>query len=453
LSSWAKVERANTGIVHSMSMTSQDAFIVDAARSPFARGIKGLLVATRLDEVAGTVIARLIDRVGDVDPREIEELLLGNVRGGDELAGMPSAAISRVAGLPVEVATATVNRQCGSSMQALHTAARAIMTGGGDSIIAAGVERMSLANAPRPPPDTPLTRVHERVRALDPQQKQPDPSHHRYFSVAFPEYLLDSPADPTMIQTGQNVAEVWNLSRQELDAFALASHSNADAAYRAGRYATQIIPVQITPPVFDAAGKLTYSETGVRTSFDRDECIRLSSPEKMASLGTLANIVSYGGREIVITAGNCCPINDGASVALLVSGCRAKALRQKPLARIVSMAVSGVKPQLMGVGTIPASIKALDRAGLRSKDIGLAEINEAFASQALVTARELELDPSLVNVNGGAIAIGHPLGASGIRLLVSLCHEMRRRGNVRYGLATMCIGAGMGIATVVEAVS
>jgi acetyl-CoA acetyltransferase family protein len=432
-------------------MKNTDAFIVDAARSAFGRGVKGQLVAMRLDVVAGTVIEQLIQRISDVDPREIEDVLVGNVRGGDELSGMTSNTISRVAGLPVEAASVVINRQCGSSMQAVHSAARSIMTGGGEAVLAVGVERMNLGNIPREAAETPLTRVHDRVKWLSDRQKIPDPHHAKYFSVPFLPCIVDSPANPTMIQTAQNVAEAWNLGREELDAFAIASHAKADEAYRTGRYAGQIIPMEVTQPVFDDQGRLLALPATQQIVFERDECIRISTLEKLGALKPLQHVVSYGGRKIVITAGNACPINDGASAALLVSGKRASALGNKPLARIVSMAVSGVKPQLMGVGTIPASIKALERAGLASKDIGLAEINEAFASQALVTVRELGIDPRVVNVNGGSIAIGHPLGASGIRLLVSLCHEMRRRGNVRYGLATMCIGAGMGIATIVEA--
>jgi acetyl-CoA acetyltransferase family protein len=337
-------------------------------------------------------------------------------------------------------------------MQALHMATRSIMTGAGDVALAVGVERMGRGIPGDRGGETPLTRTHERVKALSESQKRPDPNHDQYFSVQFPPYLLNSPANPSMPQTAQNVAEAWHLSRKELDAFALKSHADADAAYKAGRYKDMILPIQIRQPVFDAEGNPDFSKQGPELTFDRDECIRLSTLEKLASLEPLKNIVSYGERDLVITAGNSCPTNDGASALLLMSEQRAKSGRHKPLARIVSMAVSGVKPQLMGIGTIPASRKALKRAGLTAQDIGLAEINEAFASQSIVTVRELGLDPKVVNVNGGAIAIGHPLGASGARLLVSLCHEMRRRGNVRYGLATMCIGAGMGIATIVEAI-
>jgi len=399
------------------------------------------------------VVKGLLDRNPGLDPYEIEDMAVGNVTGGGELAGMTSNAVARLTGLPPEVSSVTVNRQCGSSMQALHMISRSIMTGAGEIGLAVGVERMGRSIGGGQGGDSPITRTHDRLKTLTDAQKRPDPKHDQYYSVTFPPYLLNAPANPSMPQTAQNVAEAWNLSREEMDRFALKSHADADAAYKAGHYREQIIPLKIRLPTFDAAGNLDFSQPGAETTFERDECIRLSTPEKLASLEPLKMIVSYGERPLLISAGNSCPTNDGAAAALLMSEQKAKALRAKPMARIVAMAVCGVKPQLMGIGTIPASRKAMQRAGLTAKDIGLAEINEAFASQSIVTVRELGLDPKVVNVNGGAIAIGHPLGASGVRLLASLCHEMRRRGNVRYGLATMCIGAGMGIATIVEAIN
>jgi acetyl-CoA acetyltransferase family protein len=435
-------------------MQTRNAVIIDALRSPFGRGAKGKLAATRMDEVAGQVVRALLARNPKVDPQQIEDLAVGNVLGGGELSGLLSNTVSRIAELPVDVSSVTVNRQCGSSMQTLHMAARAVMTGSGEIALAAGVERMGASIVRNAGADTPLTRLHERVNQLPESIKRASPSHEQTFSAPpFPRWVWDSPGYPPMPQTGHNVAEIWKLSRQEMDAFALESHQKADDAYRAGYYAGQLMPLEVAEPMFDAEGKLDLSRQGPRVLFDRDECIRVSTPEKLATLQPIKGIVSYGGGEINITAGNSCPTNDGASAALVASEERAKSLGIKPLLRIVSMAVAGVTPQLMGVGTVPASRKALARAGLSAKDIGLAEINEAFASQSIVTVRELGLDPKIVNVNGGAIALGHALGASGIRLFIGLGHEMRRRGNVRYGLATMCIGAGMGIATVVEAVA
>ena len=430
---------------------TREVVIVDAARSAFGRGGKGSLVATRMDEVASQVLGALLERNPAVDAAEIEDLVVGNVLGLGELGAYPSNAIARIAKLPAEVSTAMVNRQCGSSMQALHMVARELMTGAGSVGVAMGVERMGRGLG-APESDHPLTRTHARVKALTEEQKQADPQHGSYFSVPFERYLMDAPANPSMPQTAQNVAEAWNLEREAMDAFAMHSHHKTAEAYAAGRYTSQIVPLEIDLPCFDAEGRPDFKQRGERVTFAQDECVRPNTNlEALAGLNPLGMIVSYGERELRITAGNSCPTNDGAAAVLLMTAERARELGLEPLAKIRSMAVAGVKPQLMGVGTIPASVKALKRAGLEPKAIGLAEINEAFASQSMATIAELGLDEKVVNVNGGAIAIGHPLGASGARLFVALAHEMRRRGNVRYGLATMCIGAGMGIATVIEA--
>ena len=435
------------------NMEIDNVVIVDGLRSAFGRGARGALAATRMDEVAGQVVRALLDRNPQLDVYEIEDLATGNVLGTGELMSMTSNTVARLANLPPEVSHVTVNRQCGSSMQALHMVAREIMTGAGEAGIAMGVERMGRGIPSREGGENPITRMHDRLLALTEEQKKPDPKHDQYFSVAFPRYILDAPANPSMPQTSQNVAEAWNLSREEMDQYALVSHQMSETAYAAGHYDGQILPLTVNKPVFDDEGKQLFDQQGEEIVFAKDECIRAGTTlEKLASLNPLGMIVSYAERELLITAGNSCPTNDGAAAVLLMNEKTAKAKGLKPLVRIKSMAVSGVKPQLMGVGTIPASRKAIRRAGLTPRDIGLAEINEAFASQSLVTVRELGLDPKVVNVNGGAIAIGHPLGASGARLLIGLGFEMRRRGNVKYGLATMCIGAGMGIATVVEAV-
>lgn len=434
-------------------MEMKNVVIVDAARTAFGRGAKGSLVATRMDDVGAQVIQGLLERNPSVDPYEIEDVIVGNVGGGGELSGMTSGQLTRIAGLPPEVSNATVNRQCGSSMQAVHQIARSIMTGAGDVGIAMGAERMGRSIGGGGGEVTPLTSPHEGVMNLAENQKKPDPNHDQYYSVEFPRYILDSPAAISMPQTAQNVAEAWGLNREEMDRFSMESHQKAAAAFDAGHYSNQILPLKINLPVFNEDGSLNFNQKGEAVDFMRDDSIRAGTTlEKLATLNALGMIVSYGEREIDITAGNSCPTNDGAAGVLLMSEEAAKAKGVKPLARIVSMAVSGVKPQLMGIGTIPASRKAIKRAGLTPKDIDLAEINEAFASQSIVTIKELGLNPEIVNVNGGAIAIGHPLGASGARLFTGLAHEMRRRGNARYGLCTMCIGAGMGIATVIEAI-
>ena len=433
-------------------MELRNVVVVDALRSPFGRGAKGALAATRMDDVAATVTKALLERNARLDPYEIEDVVCGITLSMGELRGLTSNTLSKLAGLPPEIANATVNRQCGSSMQAVHMIAREIMTGAGEAGLALGVERMGRGIPGAAEDVNPISRPHPKLATLTGPQKRPDPNHEQYYSVEFPSYLLDSPANPSMPQTSQNVAEAWDLGREEMDRFAMASHQKAAEAYRAGHYRDQVLPLSIRMPVFDAEGRLDTSQQGEARSFEQDECIRATTTvEALAGLQPIKGIVSYGEREIRITAGNSCPTNDGAAAILLMSERRAKDLGLKPLARIRAMAVAGTKPQLMGVGTIPASRKAMHRAGISGKDIGLAEINEAFASQSIVTIRELGLNPEVVNVNGGAIAIGHPLGASGARLITGLAHEMRRRGNVRFGLATMCIGAGMGIATVLEA--
>ncbi|MCZ6554196.1 MAG: thiolase family protein [SAR324 cluster bacterium] len=434
-------------------MEMKNVVVVDALRSAFGRGGKGSLVATRMDDVAAQVVKGLLERNPSLDPYEIEDVICGGTLHLGELRGMTSNTVSKLAGLPPEVANATVDRQCGSSMQAVHMVARSIMTGAGEVGLAMGVERMGRSIGGAVETENPITRPHPSLESLTEPQKRPDPNHDQYYSVDFPSYLLDAPARTSMPQTSQNVVEAWDLSREEMDRFAMESHHRAAEAFEADRYRDQIHPIAINLPVFDEDGTPDFSRKGEEVLFDRDECIRPGTTlEVLAGLPVLRGVVSYGEKEIRVTAGNSCPTNDGAAAVLLMSEERAAALGLKPLARIKSMAAAGTKPQLMGVGTIPATRKALRRAGISANEIGLAEINEAFASQSIVTVRELGLDPGCVNVNGGAIAIGHPLGASGARLITGLAHEMRRRGDVKYGLATMCIGAGMGIATVLEAV-
>jgi acetyl-CoA acetyltransferase family protein len=276
------------------------------------------------------------------------------------------------------------------------------------------------------------------------------PDHSRYFSVPFPEYILTSPPIQSMPQTAQNVAETYSLSRRELDEFSAASHRRTHEAYQAGIYKDEVLPLEVEEPVFDDKGEWVEAQTGKTVLFDRDECIRPETTvEKLAGLPGLKGIVSYGGKEIVITAGNSCPTNDGASAALLMSEKKARELRLQPLARIVGIGVGGVKPQLMGIGPIVSTRKALEHAGIEAAQIDRVEFNEAFAAQVLPSLRELGIPASKVNVNGGSIAIGHPLGATGARLVTTVAMELRR-SNQRYGLATQCIGAGMGISTILE---
>ena len=326
-----------------------------------------------------------------------------------------------LAGLPVEVAGLTVNRLCGSGLQAVNSAAHAIAAGDGDVFIAGGVESMSRAPYVMLKPEAAFERgTHELVdttlgwRFVNPALAA---SHHPY----------------SMGETGENVAERLGVSREDQDAFALASQRRAAAAMRRG-------PVR-RPARADLGSR---SARANRSSWTADEHPR---PDTTAeALARLRPAFRDGG---TVTAGNSSGINDGASAALVVEAGRARALGLRPMARVVATAVAGVDPAVMGLGPIPATRKALDRAGLTVADLDLVELNEAFASQSVACVRELGLDPRRVNVDGGAIALGHPLGASGGRLITSLVHGLRRTGG-RYGLATMCIGVGQGIATIVE---
>ncbi|MCH9017075.1 MAG: thiolase family protein, partial [Chloroflexi bacterium] len=281
-------------------------------------------------------------------------------------------------------------------------------------------------------------------------QRDLPPDHYDNFSVPFPDFILDSPPKVSMLQTAQNVAEVYGLSRADLDEYAVPSHQKAVDAYEAGRFRDEIMPLEVEQPVFDDQGKWLPDERGEMITFDQDECIRPGTNfEALMNLNPIPGVVSYGGSEIVITPGNSSPTNDGVSAILVMSEEKALALGLEPLARIIGFGVAGVKPQLMGLGPVPATNKAMKYAGLTMDQIDRVEFNEAFAAQIIPSAKELGIPMEKLNVNGGALAIGHPLGATGARLVLSLAHELRR-SNSKYGLATQCIGAGMGITTVIE---
>ncbi|NQW22013.1 MAG: thiolase family protein [SAR202 cluster bacterium] len=427
-------------------MELRNAVIVDGVRSPFARATRGKLVATRLDEVGGKVIRYLMDRNPKVEDWMIEDVGLGNVLGKAEFVDM--GRVARMAGLPPEVSTFNSNRQCGSSMETLHRVAQSIMVGATDCGIALGAERMQRTI---PGEEGPFTRVTEPTPLeFTKAQRDMPANHYDNFSVPFPDFILDSPAKVSMLQTAQNVAEVYGLTRADLDEYAVPSHRKAVEAYEAGRFRDEIVPLEVEQPVFDADGRWLPDERGEMITFDQDECIRAGTNfEGLMNLNPIPGVVSYGGSEIVITPGNSSPTNDGVSAILVMSEEKALALGLEPLARIVGFGVAGVKPQLMGLGPVPATNKALKYAGLTMDQIDRVEFNEAFAAQIIPSARELGIPMEKLNVNGGALAIGHPLGATGARLVLSLAHELRR-SNTTYGLATQCIGAGMGITTVLE---
>ncbi len=435
-------------------MKQQNVVLVDGVRSAFARGGRGMLVATRLDETAGKVVAAMMARNPKVSPFLVEDMGLGNVMGAGELVLIGANNVAHLAGLPKEVCSFDTNRQCGSSMETLQRIASAIAVGSIDCGIAVGIERMgrSLGGGVGGP-KTRITEFNKRLAKLTPLQRDMAPDHNATFSVPFPDYILDSNPITGMTQTAQNVAEIYGLTREEMDQFSVESHRKVAAAYDKGIYKDEVIPLEVEQPMFDDQGNWLEAETGKMVVFDQDECLRRGTNiEGLSGLNPVKGIVSYGGKELMITAGNSCPTNDGVSAALLMSEDKARELGLTPLARIVGMAVGGVKPQVMGLGPIPATRKALRHAGIEAGQIDRVEFNEAFAAQVLPSCKELGISMDRVNVNGGSIAIGHPLGATGARLVSTVAHELRRSGG-RYGLATQCIGVGMGISTIIEAMN
>jgi len=397
----------------------REAWIIEAVRTPIGR-YGGALASVRPDDLAALAIRAVVDRSG-IDGALVEDVILGCANQAGEDNRNVARMASLLAGLPIDVAGQTVNRLCGSGLQAINSAAHAISVGDGDVFIGGGVESMTRAPYVMAKPENAWDRGARELqdttlgwRFINPRLAE---MHYPY----------------SMGETAENVAERWGVSRERQDAFALESHRRSVAAIDAGRFADQIVPVEV------------QGRKGEVTVVDRDEHPRADT--SMEALGTLRTAFKREGGSV--TAGNSSGINDGASAVLLVEAERARGLGMRPMARIVATAVAGVDPAIMGVGPVPATRKALERAGIEVVDLDLIELNEAFASQSLVCIDELGLDPTKVNVNGGAIALGHPLGMSGGRLITMLTHELRRTGG-RYGLATMCIGVGQGIATVVE---
>jgi 3-oxoadipyl-CoA thiolase len=396
--------------------------VVDGLRTPFGR-YAGALREVRPDDMAAHVIRALLERTG-VEAAAVDDVILGaaNQAGEDNRNVGRMAAL--LAGMPVEVAGQTVNRLCGSGMQAVIAASHAIVAGDGDLFVAGGVESMTRAPF-----------VVAKASAAFPRGEQTLYDTTLGWRFTNPR-LADAYYPYSMGETAENVVERCGVTREDQDRFALASHERWAAAQAAGRFADEVVPI-------DAP-----ASNGTTVTVDRDEHPRPDTTlEQLAALKPAFKRDASGS----VTAGNSSGINDGAAALLVTSEARARELGLRPMARLISSAVAGVGPATMGLGPIPASRKALERAGLTVDELDLIELNEAFAAQALPVIRELELDPEKVNVNGGAIAIGHPLGASGARLVATLLHEMRRRG-ARHGLATMCIGVGQGIASVWEAV-
>ena len=398
-------------------------FIIDACRTPMGK-LGGQLALVRPDDLAAHTVARLLARNPAVDPRTIEDIQWGaaNQAGEDNRNLARMAAL--LAGLPIEVAGVTVNRLCGSGLQAVASAAHALAGGWGQIMIAGGSESMSRAPHVILKPErgfqTGSLETADTVlgwRFVNPRME-----------VMYPPITLG--------MTAEVVADKYEISREDQDAFALRSHRLALAAMEAGRFAEEIEPIEAPADPKRRTTRVVDSDEGPRPD---------TSMEKLAALPP---VFKEGG---TVTAGNSSPMNDGAAALLLATEEAVSTHHLTPMARIVSSAAAGVHPDIMGIGPVPATEKALARAGLSVDDLDLVEINEAFASQSVASLRLLGLDPDIVNVNGGAIALGHPLGASGARILVTLVHELRRRGG-RYGLATMCIGVGQGISMVVERV-
>lgn len=434
-------------------MELQNVVLVDGVRSAFGRGGRGKLVATRLDELGAQIVRAMLERNPKVSPTMIEDIALGNVAGAGELAGIGADTIARLAGLPAEISAVDSNRQCGSSMETLHRIAQSIMVGATECGIAIGAERMGRSLGGGGTRETTrITEFNKKRLEQNDVQRNMAANHFEDFSVPFQDEILDYSPVLSMTQTAQNAAEVYGLSREEMDQFAVDSHKKAVAAYEAGFYKAEVIPVEVEEPVFDAEGNWVEAERGKTIVFDRDECIRPGTNiETLGQLPPVKGIVSPTGSELRITAGNSCPTNDGFTATLLMSEKRALELGLEPLARIKGFGISGVKPQVMGLGPIPSTKKALRHAGITADQIDRVEFNEAFAAQVIPSCKELGIPLDKVNVNGGSIAIGHPLGATGARLVLTVAHELRRSGG-KYGLATQCIGAGMGISTIIEAV-
>jgi len=389
-----------------------EAVLVSAVRTPVGRAPKGALATTRPDDLAALALSAALDRIPALDRAEVDDVILGCAQPEGEQGWDIARWAALRAGLSVDIPGVTVNRLCSSGLEAIALADLRIRAGGDRVVIAGGAETMSML---------PFGGLK--------------PSPNPYMAEHYPASLL------TMGLTAERVARRYAVSREEQDAFAFASHQKALAAQATGRFAEELIPVTVTTAVPGTrAGKPSVTES----IFSADE-----GPRADTSLEALAKLKPAFAAQGTVTAGNSSQTSDGAAAVVLMEATRAEELGIQPLARLVAYAVTGCLPEEMGIGPITAIPKALKRAGLTLDQIGLIELNEAFASQVLAIIRELSLDPERINVNGGAIALGHPLGCTGAKLTATLLNEMRRR-QVRYGMVTMCVGGGMGAAGIFE---
>lgn len=395
-------------------MNMREAVIVAGARTAVGKANKGSLRNTRPDDMAAAVVKDLLRRVPQVDPKEIEDVIMGCAFPEGEQGMNLARIVALRAGLPTDVPGMTVNRFCSSGLQTIAMAAEKIMCGFADIIIAGGVESMSMV-------------------PMGGYKPAPNP----YLMDHLPETYM------SMGHTAEEVAKRYNVTREDQDRFALESHQKALAAIQAGKFKDEIVPLTIKEHHFDEKGRLQVTER----VFDTDEGVRPDT--SMEALSKLKPVFHVNG---TVTAGNSSQTSDGAAAVMVMSREKAEELGVKPLAIFRGFMLGGVDPDVMGIGPVVAVPKLLNRLGLKLEDIDLVELNEAFASQSIAVIRELGINPEIVNVNGGAIALGHPLGCSGAKLTVTIINELARRDK-RYGLVTMCIGGGMGAAGVIERVS
>jgi acetyl-CoA acyltransferase len=396
----------------------REAVIVSSVRTPVGKAPKGTLRATRPDDLAALVIKEAIARAPGFDTKEVEDVILGCAMPEAE-QGMNVARIASLrAGLPVEASAMTINRFCSSGLQAIALAAERIMSGQGDVAVAGGTESMSMV-------------------PMGGNKISPNPS------------LMDSYPDAYlgMGLTAENLSKKYGITREQADEFSFASHQKALAAISAGKFKDETVPVEVNYVAFENGASNGARPKAVKITFDTDE-----GPRSDTSVEVLGKLKPAFHAHGVVTAGNSSQMSDGAAAALLMSAERARALGLKPLARFLAFATAGCLPEEMGVGPVYAIPKALKIAGLKLDQIDVIELNEAFAAQALSVIKLAGLDPERVNVNGGAIALGHPLGCTGAKLTATILRELERR-NARYGLVTMCVGGGMGAAGIFERVA
>jgi len=398
----------------------REAVIVEAVRTPMGRH-SGIFRDVRTDDLAAYIIAKLVAKTG-INKEEIEDVYFGCTNQAGEDSRNVARNASLLAGLPYTIPGATVNRLCGSGLEAINQAGRAVETDNGDLFLAGGVESMTRGPWVMAKPANAFQRGDVQMYDSSLGWRFPNKRMGELYS------LINNG------ETAENVAEKYQISREDQDKLALTSHQKALKAQQDGRLKDEIIPFEIV-------------QRGKTLVHERDE-----GPRSDTTLEILAGLQASFKKGGSVTAGNSSPLSDGAAALLVTTPQKAEQLKLRPLARIVASASAGVHPNYMGIGPIPAARKAMKRAGLTIEQIDLVELNEAFASQVLACARELGIDLNKLNVNGGAIALGHPLGCSGARIMTTLVHEMKKRGN-RYGLATMCIGVGQGIATIVERIN